>query len=53
MADDEVRFIDESDGHRFGYQPKDVKKVEEGYKPKDNPPPSNPPKGKKTEGDKK
>jgi hypothetical protein len=54
MADKDIRLVDDDEaGLRHGYQPKDPKKVGDGYKPKDNPVPSNPPKGKKTEGDKK
>lgn len=48
MADDEIRMIDEGeDSFRHGYQPKSPKKIEEGYKPKSDPTPSNPPGGKK------
>ena len=49
MPDDGVRFVDDdNDGTRFGYQPNvDKKKINEGYRPKDNPVPVNPPHGKK------
>ena len=50
----DIRLVDDGDGgHRLGYQPKDFKKADAGYKPKTDPTPSNPPKGKKTEGDSK
>ena len=49
MPDDGVRFIDDSEGTRFGYQPKVEKKFNDGHKPKDNPAPINPPHGKKSD----
>lgn len=50
MADKETRMVDDGgDNTRFGYQPKDPKKVGAGYKPKADPTPANPPSGKKSD----